>query len=320
MALHKKEGHRSAGRRHKYMMNVLAASLIAITLVVVFLGYDHQSSQSIGNVTPAPSVTAKSHAIDFSSIAEQVYPDSGFILQAKWNGVAKQLANSGALNLSFVANSLRNAKEPLTSEELKVLNGTSTSNVTLNSSSALFTLYLLWSLGINNKNPIISNGPIMNYGGNPYDLASTGGYDPLGRLQLGNLSIITLNSSEQGMAEAIASSTYRPCCNNPAMFPDCNHGAAQLGLIELMVSQGRNEPQIYGALKEFNAFYYTQQYLNVAGLFNYTKNETWAEVPANEVLGYNFSSASGYNEVYGILINDNALPQTIGGSGGSCST
>ena len=289
-----------------------------MALVVVLFGYYNQSGKP-APAQPVSNNTTGAHKIDYSSIIKQVYPTQGFVLPAKWDGAPKQLADSGALNLSFVANALSNANQSLTKNELEVLNGTGDSNVTLNKSSALFTLYVLWALGINNKNPIISNGPIMNYGGSPYNLASTGGYGPLGKLQLGNLSIITLNSSEQKMVEATASNTYRPCCNNPAMFPDCNHGAAQLGLIELMASQGKNQTQIYDALKEFNSFYYPQQYLDVAILFSYTQNKAWDEVPANVVLGYNFSSASGYYEVYNVLSNDNVLPKVSGGPGGSCS-
>lgn len=313
-------GHRSTRnpRGRYYIRNAVVALLMVIALAAVFLTYTHQSSRQIGS-PPTPNSTVGLRTINFSNIVEQVYPAQGSVLPVKWDGIARQLVDNGALNLSFVANSLSSSAQPLTNSELEALNGTGDINVTLNKSSALFTLYVLWALGINNKNPIINNGPVMNYGGNPYDLASTGGYGPLGKLQLGNLSIVTLNGSEQEMVEAIASNTYRPCCDNPAMFPDCNHGAAQLGLIELMASQGKNAAQIYNALKEFNAFYFPQQYLDVAVFFNYTQNKTWGEVPANEVLGYNFSSASGYQKVYEALANDNALPQASSGSGGSCS-
>lgn len=308
----------AAKRRSGYMKTALIASILTVSLVVALFSYYNQSGKP-APAQPVSNNTIGTQTIDYGTIIKEVYPNQGFALPAKWDGAPKQLVDSGALNLSFVANALNSANQSLTKNELRVLNGTGGSNVTLNKSSALFTLYVLWALGINNKNPIISNGPIMNYGGSPYNLASTGGYGPLGKLQLGNLSIITLNSSEQEMVEAIASNTYRPCCNNPAMFPDCNHGAAQLGLIELMASQGKNQTQIYDALKEFNSFYYPQQYLNVAIFFSYTQNKAWDEVPANVVLGYSFSSASGYYGVYNVLSNDSVLPEASGRSGGSCS-
>lgn len=265
----------------------------------------------------APSNTTEGKKIDFSRIAEQVYPAQGFVLPVKWSNAAKRLVDYGALNVSFMANTLYSANQPLTNEELEVLNGSSDNNVTLNSSNGIFTLYVLWALGINNKNKIISNGPIMDYG-NPYQYASTGGYEQLGKLQLGNLSIINFNGTEQSIIETVASDVYRPCCDNSAIFPDCNHGAAQLGLIELMASQGSNATEIYGAIKEFDSFYYAQQYFDDALFFNITQNKTWNEIPANQILGYDFSSATGTSNVYRYLLSSNALVDMRQGSSGAC--
>ncbi len=306
---------------------MLIVSFIVIAAFAVLLEYNYRFFGS-SRVQPTPnnivgSNVAVTNTINFSSIAEQVYPAQGFTLPVKWGSIPNQLVDSGALNLSFVEGSLISANQSLTGGELGLLNGTSNGNITFSHYSALFTLYVLWAVGINNKNPIINNGPVMNYGGSPYDLASTGGYGPLGKLSLGNLSLIDLNASQQDLVDTIASNVYRPCCDNPAMFPDCNHGAAQLGLIELMVSQGKNETQIYNALKEFNSFYYPQQYFYIAVFFNYTQGKSWNNVPANEVLGYNFSSATGYSNVYEAIESSNVLGQSSqqrGGAGGACST
>ncbi len=296
---------------------------MAIAALTVLLEYSHHFSRPSG-VQSAPSnivgpSAAGTNTLNFSSIAEQVYSARGVTLPVKWGSIPNQLVDSGALNLSFVEGSLISANQPLTNVELGMLNGTKNGNVTFNHSSALFTLYMLWAVGINNRNPIINNGPVMNYGGSPYDLASTGSYGPLGKLSLGNLSLIGLTASQQDLVDTIASNVYRPCCNNPAMFPDCNHGAAQLGLIELMVSQGKNETQIYNALKEFNSFYYPQQYFDIAVFFNYTQGMSWNSVPANEVMGYNFSSATGYSNVYEAINSSEVLGRTGSGSEGSCS-
>jgi len=290
--------------------------MIAIAIFTVFIGNIYLSNKN-SKPQATSNYTVASRTIDFSGIVKQVYPAQGFVFPVKWNNVAKQLVDNSALNLSFVAGSLQNANEPLTNEELKILNGTSSGNITVNSSSAMFTLYVLWALGINNKNKIINTGAIMSHG-NPYQLASTGGYEPLGNLSLGNLSIINLNASEQSMVESIASNVYRPCCDNPAMFPDCNHGAAQLGLIEIMASQGRNETQIYEALKEFNSFYYTRQYLALAIFFNTTQGKAWNQVPPSQILGYNFSSYSGSSAVYQYLLSSNTLSGIATGSGSAC--
>ncbi len=325
VAVHKRTKRRPGASRRSIRI-VLIASFIVIAALAVLLEYGYLFTGPSG-IQPASNnivgSSAETKVLNFSSIVEQVYPAQGVTLPVKWGSIPRQLVDSGALNLSFVEGSLISANQSLTGGELGLLNGTSNGNITFSQGSALFTLYVLWAVGINNRNFIINHGPVMNYGGSPYDLASTGGYGPLGKLSLGNLSLIDLNASQQDLVDTIASNVYRPCCDNPAMFPDCNHGAAQLGLIELMVSQGKNETQIYNALKEFNSFYYPQQYFYIAVFFNYTQGKSWNNVPANEVLGYNFSSATGYSNVYEAIESSNVLGQSSqqrGGAGGACST
>ncbi|MDE1825012.1 MAG: hypothetical protein KGH61_01105 [Candidatus Micrarchaeota archaeon] len=118
---------------------------------------------------------------------------------------------------------------------------------------------------------------------------------------------------------SIAFTAYRPCCDNPTAFPDCNHGAAALALVEMMVSQGNSVNATYQALKEFNSFYFTQYYLYDAIFFK-SHGIGWDNVPASYILGYNFSSLSGavhaaqYGQKY------NLLPQSSnGGSSASCA-
>ena len=40
---------------------------------------------------------------------------------------------------------------------------------------------------------------------------------------------------------SVAENIFRPCCGNHTAFPDCNHGMAVLGLLELLASQGATE-------------------------------------------------------------------------------
>ncbi len=295
MAVPKKIKSRSArGLSSNRAAIVIATAVPLIIVIALFAAY----TSPAGGVQAGATDHAPAYKnADFAVLAVQVYPTGGFVLPARWGHVPALLAASGALNVSFIAAAFRAQGQPLTSGELALLNGSVDGNVTLNSTTAYFALYVLWALGINNNNSAITDGPTMDYGGSPYDLASTGGYGPLGKLSLGALPIIQLNSSQQEIVDYVASTTYRPCCDNPAMFPDCNHGAAQLGLIELMTSQGSNSSEIYSALKDFNSFYYPQQYLNISILFNVTQGEAWNEAPAQEVVGYNLSSASGTSTV-----------------------
>ena len=49
---------------------------------------------------------------------------------------------------------------------------------------------------------------------------------------------IVLTPEQQALVEKVSKGIYRPCCGNSVYFPDCNHGMAMLGLLELMASQG----------------------------------------------------------------------------------
>ncbi len=260
--------------------------------------------------TLGPNVT---QIAEFNQARSEVMPQRGYILPAKWGTSIRQLVADGALNVTALALILNKSGQPLTAQEQQILAGTSTVNVTVNSSDSTFMLMVLWSLGINNNNTMIGNGPIMKFGGNPDNLASTGGYRPLGNLQLGKLNIIGLTQHEQAVANYTAFYSYRPCCDNPTMMPDCNHGAAALGLIELMASQGANETTVFTALKEFNSFEFPQEYTNLA-MFLKGRGVDFSSVPGYVLVSKNVSSGSVAAKIQQSL-SSSQMGQTGGGSG-----
>lgn len=247
--------------------------------------------------------------ISISEIKNEVLPDKNIILPAKWGYSVKKLVDSGSLNISFLTKILRQNGYPMTTEELKILNGTSQENITINATDSPFLLYVLWDIGINNNNTIIREGPITQYG-NISDFASTGGYGPLGKLDVGGSKIVNLAPKEQEITDYVALNSYRPCCNNPTMMPDCNHGAAALGLIELMASQGNNATAIFKAVEEFNSFQFRQQYVEIA---IYLKSEglDFDAVPASQVVGSDFSSAAGFANVHGYINEQGLITEVI---------
>ncbi|OGJ12805.1 hypothetical protein A2432_00040 [Candidatus Nomurabacteria bacterium RIFOXYC1_FULL_43_8] len=127
---------------------------------------------------------------------------------------------------------------------------------------------MLWALGLGNKNPILENGPMMTYSGaglpaealaKAGNFASTGGWT-LGK---GNAmdhysmhQFVTLTREQQDLVEKVAKNIYRPCCKNSTYFPDCNHGMAMLGLMEIMASQGASEPEMYKMSGEVNTLWF----------------------------------------------------------------
>ncbi len=269
------------------------------------------------SLPPLFSNPPKTNSINFQQLSSEVTPTQGYVLPAKWGDSVKRLVDSGALNVTALSSILQQSGQPLTVEELQILNGTSNDNITINANNTLFDLYVLWGIGISNNNSIINNGPLMQ-NGNPNNFASTGGYLPLGNLMIGSLNLVNLTTDQQKIAYQVAFNSYRPCCNNPTGFPDCNHGAAALALVELMASQGNGLNATFEAVKDFNSFQFTQQYVATA-IFFASQGVDWNSVPASSVVGYNFSSATGDGYVMQYLQKYNILPtSSASSSGASC--
>ena len=326
------------------LLSVIAISYAALSILHInIIGSFSATHSQTTNTSSAyhntnTSKTLSSNTINQTILAAQVVPQTGYTLSFKWGDSVHKLVEAGALNPSNLSILLNNSKEPLTPAEKKILNGTYNGYIQFNSTNVEFVQLVLWSLGINNNNTIVNNGPIIN-ASIPYAnsinnnatlkqklnqnvtpqwvasryFASTGGYGPIGKLQLGMLNIMSLSPSEQIIADYTAENSYRPCCNNPTAFPDCNHGAAALGLIELLASQGANQSQIFTAVKYFNQYQFPQQYSEIAAYFD-LQGENYSQVNSSEVIGYSFSSYSGYSNAHQYLIKNGILAPPSGSS------
>ncbi|MBI2048390.1 MAG: hypothetical protein HYT30_00465 [Parcubacteria group bacterium] len=178
--------------------------------------------------------------------------------------------------------------------------------------SKLTDLHLLWAFGLANKNPILETGPMMDprYGG-AERFASTGGWT----LTKGNVmdhysahQFVTLTAEQQVLVEKLAKNIYRPCCGNSTYFPDCNHGMAMLGLLELLAAKSVSENEMWQTALTANRLWFPDAY---AAIDEYLKT-IGREASAPEILGPQYSSASGYQRVL------SQITPPAGGSGMSC--
>ncbi len=133
-------------------------------------------------------------------------------------------------------------------------------NLEINSENSKVVLNTLWAFGLANKNPILENGPMMDprYGG-AGNFASTGGWTLAKGNAMDHYSMhrfIELTPKEQALVEKTSKNIFRPCCSNPAYFPDCNHGMAMLGLMEFMASQGASEVEMMKKAQEVNDLWF----------------------------------------------------------------
>src|SRR3989344_5448392 len=157
---------------------------------------------------------------------------------------------------------------------------------------------MLWAFGLAQKNSLLTEGD-MAKNGDYKRFASTGGWT-LAKKSLDEIyskfNWLDLNSDQENKIKNISGNVYRPCCNNSTAFPDCNHGMAALGLIEIMVAGGNSDEEIYNALKYFNSFWFGSSYLETAIYFKEIKNIDWDRVDSKEILSKEYSSASGWGE------------------------
>lgn len=178
-----------------------------------------------------------------------------------------------------------------------------------------FILNLLWALGLSNKNKILEEGPMADSRyGDPGRFASTGGWTIAKGSAMDHYSkhsFITLTPEQQVLVEKVSKNIYRPCCDNSTYFPDCNHGMAMLGLLELLASQGVSENQMYETALQINTLWFPEQYATIARYFE-SKGQTLSSISPKEILDINYSSASGFSRIAALV------PQVKQQGSGSC--
>ena len=253
-------------------------------------------------------------SVPATSLSEEVLPSSGVVLPVSWGDLGKKLVEVGVIDApSFRA--LYEGRGTFTEEYEELLSGTSSGKLTITKENAGYLLNLLWALGLANKNPILETGEMADprYGG-AGNFASTGGWTISKENAMEHYShhaLLTLSSKEQALIDRMSRGIYRSCCGNSTHFPDCNHGMAMLGLLELMASQGVSEKDMWNAALAVNSFWFPDTYFTIATYMK-DKGILWKDVNPQEVLGAEYSSAQGYASIA-------AQVETKGSrSGGGC--
>jgi len=231
-------------------------------------------------------------------LKQKVLPQSGYTLSVKWNDVGVELMKSGVIDKEKFEQLF--AQEPESKDQMKYLLENSKNHMVINEKNSHFMVNTLWALGLVNKNKILDEGKMKTYReGDPMSFASTGGWS-LGTKETtvlySSAPIIKLTAQQQKLVEEIAGSIYRPCCGNPTSFPDCNHGMAALGYIELAVKQGIPKEQIYKDVLALNSFWFPQNYIEIAAFFN-KQGKDWKDIDPKLILSQKYSSAEGAQQV-----------------------
>ena len=251
---------------------------------------------------PAQSAGAnqKNAPLTLSALEKAVLPPEGVVLPVSWGDLGAQLVRAGAIDEEQFE-TLYNQQGGFTDEYKALLSGQSSGKLRITPENAGYLLNLFWALGLANKNPILEDKTEMmnpSYGG-AGNFASTAGWtiangDAMSHY--GKHALIALTPQQQALVDRVSRGVYRPCCGNSTHFPDCNHGMAMLGLLELMVSQGATESQMYQAALVVNSYWFPDTYLTIAQ-YLLNKGVNWNAVDPKIILGADYSSAQGYQNI-----------------------
>ena len=257
-----------------------------------------------------------------TKLYEQISPKSGYNLSVSYGSLGPQLLESGVISYDALSELYKNSGTSLTADEIKALREGSDQEIVITPENARFLLNFFWAVGLANNNPILTEGPMVQYSdGKVEGFASTGGWGlatkPVTELYA-SLNLIPLTPEQQKLVEEVATQIYRPCCDNHTLFPDCNHGMAMLGIMELMASKGATSEQMLEAAKYINAFWFPQQTLETAMFLKMNQNVDFADADPKLVVGKELSSASGFKMVHADLQSKGRLQQAPG-QGGGCA-
>ena len=292
----------------------MIATLVVLALFDIRLSPRYRLKNLVGRgaaVTEAAPLASE----DTTDYASQVLPLAGFALPIRWGDLGKQLVDLGVIDRKKLEQ-IYASRGGLAPEDEQMFSAIDSETLTINAQNSGFLLNMFWALGLANKNDVLDKGPMKDpqYGGAD-KFASTGGWTLSKGDAMNHYSkhrLVQLTADQQALVERVSKNVYRPCCGNSTYFPDCNHGMAMLGLLELMASQGANEADMYRTALAVNSFWFPETYATLAKYFA-GRGVAWSAIDPQEVLGSAYSSGSGYRQVLAEI-----EPATVKQGGGGC--
>ena len=226
-----------------------------------------------------------------------VLPWAGYVSRVALKDSIMRTISAGAIDRDKYL-TLKGGAEYLPAECLGALDRASDAPLHLTTANASEYVDLLWPVGL--ANHLLANETGSIAGPDVDNFASTGGWN-LGQAETGGQyfnkhAIIDLTADQQELAVRVAKSTFRPCCDNPTFFQDCNHGSALFAVLQLGASQGLDEDALYREALAFNSFWFPDTYVATALFFKAMHQVAWSDVDPKMVAGHQYSTASGWDE------------------------
>lgn len=286
---------------------ILSAIIIASALIYTSTPKSTNQQANIKSNTRASSA-------EQTKLQQQVLPSEGVTLPVVWGNLGAKLVSAGVIDADKLK-AVYEQRGTFTDEYKALLFGDKNGNLKITSANSGYLLNLLWALGLGNKNTILETGEMVDpvYGG-AGNFAATGGWTIAKGKPMDHYSkhvFFSLTPEQQTLVDKVSRGIYRPCCGNSTHFPDCNHGMAMLGLLELMASQGVSETDMWKTALTVNSYWFPNNYLTIA-IYMESKGTSWNKVNPQEILGANYSSSRGFANIASQVTQPQ---QQSGGSG-----
>lgn len=309
--------------KNNKLLPILIISVIAnAILAAIFLAPQIAKFKASKLVTTNQSTTTQATTVSKNNLFDEINPVDGFEIEVQYGNLGPKMVAMGVIDADKFKSTYAKFNQPLTREQEDILQKGSTEKIKITRDNSYFLLNFFWAVGLANKSTILEEGDMMKYGGKQGagNFASTGGWTLSKGDSMSYYSksaLIPLTKEQEDRVNLVASNIFRPCCNNSTAFPDCNHGMALLGVLQLMASNGASESQMYEAGKYFNAFWFPGNYYDIALYFKNIEGKSFKDIDAKTLLNKDYSSASGWQTVKQWLV-DKGLVQQPPKQGGSC--
>jgi hypothetical protein len=263
-----------------------------------------------GRSSPAPAQATASIVVPTATPAPPTLPHS-FQLPIRYGQLGPWMINAGTFAYDAFVQVYDQAGKPLSEEQRTILQNGLDALITIDHSNSYFLLNFFWALGLVNSNPLLISGALVANGGGQIDgYASTGGWElaakPIRQL-FSSASLVTLDSVQQARLEEAVGAIYRPCCNNATSFPDCNHGMAMLGLLEVMAAQDADVDEMLHVAKMINTYWFPSQSQELMLYYQSKNNMEFDDIPAREAVGSERFSSRGFAQVHEWLVSNGKL-------------
>jgi hypothetical protein len=305
-----------------WILLVAGGGLLVFAGIQIGMRYDPRVPGSVPAAEAFTSPVEETTPVNPKAVSESLLRAwEPYTLPVSLGDLGPRLVAAGAIDLERFVQLYERSGNPLTPEQMAHLTEGSEGMLVFNEDNAHFLLNVFWGLGLTNANTILTRGPMVTHGnGEVGGYASTGGWT-IGKaapvVLYASEGLIVLTPEQQARLEKVALAVYRPCCDNPTHFPDCNHGMAMLGLLELMAASGSTEGEMFEAAKVANAFWFPNQTYQLALYSEVALGVPWDKVPAAHAVGRELASGTGFRAISQWLASKGMLGPGPGG-GNSC--